>query len=340
MGTFPAPEVGFEEERVPRRIDARLREAARMREGWSTLVGQLAHLVRRTRLWSLLGFASFAHYAEERLGLSARAVAQRAALERRLCELPALRKAVREGLSYEKARLLAMRPDAEVPGWIARAAAMTCITLKRALEADEDVQMRARRRLMVRMPDRVALLFAAACRAAREVEGRLLSHDQCLVRIAAHFTATWGPALKVRTTRTRRVLARDSGFCQVPGCSRRAEHVHHVEFRSQGGSDGEENLVSVCAVHHLHGLHRGCVRVRGRAPDGLVWELGEREGAEVRALRCHPGQSGAACPNPSASSRARRRAGARAAATSGESFSPNEKSRPVTVTRAAGGARP
>ena len=33
---------------------------------------------------------------------------------------------------------------------------------------------------------------------------------------------------------------------------------------------------AVCAAHHLHGLHLGFVRVRVRAPDDLVWELGER----------------------------------------------------------------
>jgi hypothetical protein len=37
--------------------------------------------------------------------------------------------------------------------------------------------------------------------------------------------------------------------------------------------------VSLCAGHHLHGIHRGYIRVSGRAPDGLAWELGE----EVRA---------------------------------------------------------
>src|SRR5207237_10776238 len=34
------------------------------------------------------------------------------------------------------------------------------------------------------------------------------------------------------------------------------------------------NLVSLCAAHHLHGVHLGYIRVRGRAPDRLRWELG------------------------------------------------------------------
>ena len=38
-------------------------------------------------------------------------------------------------------------------------------------------------------------------------------------------------------------------------------------------------MVSLCAAHHLHGVHRGWVRVRGQAPEGLTWELGVRPGA-------------------------------------------------------------
>ena len=61
----------------------------------------------------------------------------------------------------------------------------------------------------------------------------------------------------------------------VPGCSRPAANVHHVRYRSHGGGNDEANLTAVCLAHHLHGVHKGYVRVRGRAPDELVWELGE-----------------------------------------------------------------
>jgi hypothetical protein len=69
-------------------------------------------------------------------------------------------------------------------------------------------------------------------------------------------------------------VERDGGFCQVPGCSRSAGHVHHVVFRSAGGGNEETNLVSLCAAHHLHGVHLGWIRVRGQAPGALSWELG------------------------------------------------------------------
>jgi 5-methylcytosine-specific restriction endonuclease McrA len=85
--------------------------------------------------------------------------------------------------------------------------------------------------------------------------------------------------LRQRSTPQRKIVARDRGFCQVPGCSRPAEHAHHIAYRSAGGSDDPSNLVSLCAAHHLFGVHMGRIRVRGTAPDGLHWELGVRRPA-------------------------------------------------------------
>jgi hypothetical protein len=56
-------------------------------------------------------------------------------------------------------------------------------------------------------------------------------------------------------------------------------HDHHVRFRSAGGSDAPENRVTLCAFHHLRGVHAGRLRCTGRAPDGLRWQLGIRPGA-------------------------------------------------------------
>jgi hypothetical protein len=96
--------------------------------------------------------------------------------------------------------------------------------------------------------------------------------------MAAHFVETWKPALTQANTVQRRVLERDRWSCQVPGCSRPAAHVHHIEFRSAGGSDDPSNLVSLCAAHHLRGVHMGRLRVGGKAPDGLRWELKAPDG--------------------------------------------------------------
>ena len=85
---------------------------------------------------------------------------------------------------------------------------------------------------------------------------------------------TWEHAWKRGKSRSEKVRERDHGWCQVPGCSHRASHAHHVIPRAQGGSDDPENLVALCAFHHLRCIHGGYLRVFGRAPDGLTWFLG------------------------------------------------------------------
>ena len=82
--------------------------------------------------------------------------------------------------------------------------------------------------------------------------------------------------MKKARTLSQRVRERDLGRCQFPACSRRAVHAHHVDPRSHGGPDTQENLVALCACHHLVGIHGGFIRVSGRAPDRLVWEVGGR----------------------------------------------------------------
>ncbi len=258
-------------------IDARIRELSAMRDRWDDLVGHLGLLVQAFGLWRHLGFASFGHYSAERLGMAERTVAQRVWLERRLHELPGLREAMRQGrVSYEKARLVAgVAFPKDVEAWVAVAERCTCIELRRRVEAGEQAQMCARERVSVVAPRRVAGLFEDACRAVMLVTGRWLPPGECLSRMCDHFIVAWEGIRERRMTLQRRVIERDQGFCQVPGCSRAAVHAHHVRWRSRGGGDEPENLVSLCAGHHLHGIHRGYIRVSGRAPDGLVWELGE-----------------------------------------------------------------
>jgi hypothetical protein len=119
--------------------------------------------------------------------------------------------------------------------------------------------------------------------AVRAAEGRWMESGDCLVVAARHFIDTWKEASKERNTLQKRVLERDGGLCQVPGCSRAAVHAHHVVYRSRGGSDCESNLVSICAAHHLHGVHRGFIRVKGEAPGALVWTFPALEGGGAMA---------------------------------------------------------
>jgi HNH endonuclease len=82
---------------------------------------------------------------------------------------------------------------------------------------------------------------------------------------------------KGRMTRQRKVRERDGELCRVPMCSRAADDVHHIIFRSRGGTHALENQVSVCAAHH-RAIHNGWIRVWNDAPDRLTWQLGVRPG--------------------------------------------------------------
>jgi hypothetical protein len=264
-----------------RRIDEELCELMKMRRGWDEQFGRVAFLFYAVRGWYRLGFASVEHHCTERLGMQVRAVQQRIALERRLQRLPPLREALRtQRISYEKARLIAPHAHGgNVERWIERAARMTCIELKRILERDEEAQMCARSEFRVWVPVHEAALVSAAFQAIRKAAGQPLTPGECIGFIAAHAAQVWKAHRGRRPNTVRnRVLARDRGLCQVPGCSKAAGHGHHIELRSQGGSEDEKNRISLCVAHHLHGVHMGWVRVDIVEEDRLRWQLGVRPG--------------------------------------------------------------
>lgn len=270
-----APRAG--EEADPRVLDEELRRLMAMRRRWDEMLGHLGLVMKSFGLWREAGFASFDHYCLERLWMASRTVEQRAWLERRCYHLPGLREAMRSGrLSYEQARLLAGHAAPEtLEEWVRKAEGMSCLALRRALDEGEQRQMCAREELELLVPARVADLLAAAFRAAEKKAGRHLTPGECLLQMASHFTSVWQGVVHQPSTPQRRARRRDE-HCQVPGCSRMAAHAHHILPLSRGGGDHPSNLVGLCAAHHLHGVHRGWVRVQGRAPDQLIWELGER----------------------------------------------------------------
>lgn len=64
----------------------------------------------------------------------------------------------------------------------------------------------------------------------------------------------------------RFVLARDHARCVVPGCSNLDYiDVHHVVFRSRGGTHDPALLATLCDAHHT-AVHAGDLSVDGRAP--------------------------------------------------------------------------
>ncbi len=141
-------------------------------------------------------------------------------------------------------------------------------------------------RLTISAPKPVARLFRAVlCSVRRGLEretGRLPSEAEGFEAMFDHALRSWDvtdPWLRRRMKRECAVFERDGWRCTVPGCSsRRNLHAHHIVFRSAGGGDEPENQTSLCAFHHLRGVHAGTVRVEGMAPRGLRFALGVRAG--------------------------------------------------------------
>ena len=274
-----APE--FSGETDPWRIDAELKGLMAMRNRWDDAFGHVALLLKQCRGWETLRFASFRQYCEERLGMAPRTVGQRVALERSLLRIPLLRQALREDrITYEKARMIARHFQEghalELRPLIAMAETLTCVELRERLELKAEEQMCASGLFTVTMPPHVIDLLKDTFRSVRAEAKRWMSIGQCLLRMAEHFVEVWKAHVREIKTARRRIFARDRHRCQVPGCSRPAVHLHHIEYRAHGGSDDPANLISLCAAHHLFGIHEGRMRVSGSAPDKLVWEFGLR----------------------------------------------------------------
>jgi hypothetical protein len=132
-------------------------------------------------------------------------------------------------------------------------------------------------------PHDVAELWRHALQVCRWREGAALDDWECVERLIDHFRLTWEVRSDPAWRRRYRTHERDGWRCRVPGCSsRRNLQEHHVVYRSHGGDDEPENLVSLCATHHLRVLHPGHLRCH-RLPEGLMaWELGA--GPEGSAL--------------------------------------------------------
>jgi len=136
-------------------------------------------------------------------------------------------------------------------------------------------------RVFFNAPRDVARLFhATLCTVHRALErhwGRLATEGEALEAMLDHVFGVWDP-LERSVPRAHAVFERDGWRCTVPACSSyRNLQDHHIRFRSAGGSDALENQTTLCAWHHLRGVHAGLVSCRGRSPGELRFALGVRK---------------------------------------------------------------
>jgi hypothetical protein len=123
--------------------------------------------------------------------------------------------------------------------------------------------------------DEVAADFHAMNRAFEEKHGPLMQRWVPISLAAKHAVDTWTLKDPERPATREKIHARDEHHCTSPGCScRNTLEADHVKRRSSGGSDDPENLHDFCHGHH-HGVrHAGHMRISGRAPHRLRYEIG------------------------------------------------------------------
>jgi hypothetical protein len=222
----------------PLELDRRFRAAIAFLQRVDLEIGRILRQILERGLHRELGFQSFEDYVVERLDLSPRTA-------RRLVRLARAPEAV--ATAFREGRITLLAAEAILRG----APLDETLTLRKLQEQlQPEIDFWA-------PPDVARLLLAMIASVGLE-------------RLLDHAIATWLALAQPG----HEVFERDRWRCTVPACTaRRNLHSHHVWFRSQGGPDEPWNLTTLCAWHHQRGVHGGGLRIWGRAPDGLRFEL-------------------------------------------------------------------
>lgn len=296
----------------PFELDRRLGETLRTLRGIEPQIGRLLRVLVDHRLYRVLGFRALDDYVRERLRLSLRKAWALVKVERGIRRAAPFAEAYEQGrMSWVRAlALLPVVERSNAEAWIVRAQAVTVRRLtdevgwvldRRDLLGPDTslapppvdcrisalgaVQLGAHPTTPVPWtkngtapfeiadaeirfvgPTSVVALFRDALDVC-DVPG--LPRWRALERLLTRVIADW----EAEPSHRDPVFGRDGWRCTVPGCSsRRNLHDHHVRFRSHRGDNRRSNRTTVCAAHHLHGIHGGTIRVSGAAP-ALRWEL-------------------------------------------------------------------
>jgi hypothetical protein len=101
----------------------------------------------------------------------------------------------------------------------------------------------------------------------------------CFLALAEECAEEWDNPRRMPRRPTDAILSRDGWRCTAPGCTARELEVHHIVYKSQGGSDDPSNLTSLCPFHHRMVVHGGRATLTGTAPLGLHWRIGRGDDA-------------------------------------------------------------
>jgi hypothetical protein len=233
-------------------------------------LGRMYARVARDGLHREMGFDTLAEMAREGLACSVRTLERYRKLVEGLEANPALRRAVAEGLDFERATLVqkVSRPE-DSTEWVAVAQRTGVLEFQQATRLAarglEVEVLAAYQWAMVQTTNTVAL---RAVQEPAPAPAMMAVHPD-LPEAAEWFLENVKPEPQKGFGK---VKERDRFICQNPECGRRnlRVHAHHIVFRSEGGSDDGTNGIPVCNGCHLRLVHTGLVSAR---PEGesVVW---------------------------------------------------------------------
>jgi hypothetical protein len=258
-----------------REVDRRLRTAIAFLQSVDLEIGRVLRQMVDRRLFGEIGFEGLERYAAERLDLSARTARRLVALSRAEHRAPAVATAFREGRiqAFQAHALARVATPATAERWVEQAGRWSYRRLEDEVELRWLAGIQAGARPGSYAPKAAVIAFHAP-RGVAAFFLAMLARTGSLGELLAHAIATWVEAGSCFEDYAD--FERDGFRCTVPGCTaRRNLQSHHLDFRSHGGADVPENRTTLCAQHHQRALHgAGGLRIRGRAPDRLVYELG------------------------------------------------------------------
>jgi len=136
-------------------------------------------------------------------------------------------------------------------------------------------------------PPDVAAMVATMIEVKRAKLGEGASEGACVGDALRELFADVAPPRRVlrrQLGRNLRILERDGWRCANPMCRARSRlHVHHIVYRSRGGTHHPSNLITLCLGCHAL-VHSGRLTIEGRAPDRLLFRtpIGEVWGDGLR----------------------------------------------------------
>lgn len=138
--------------------------------------------------------------------------------------------------------------------------------------------LRSRGRKTIRLPVRPDIRAAFRALERFYAKHRPTPYD-FLYAVCRLFIEQWAHMLP--DVQYAEIYARDGLRCISPVCGRRGPTPHHTRFRSRGGTDDPENVISLCIDCHLNGVHAGHMSVTGDRPNH-VWQLANHTLVEGR----------------------------------------------------------